>query len=172
MRQELTWDKYFTQKGVVFFAESGDYGLGVSTYPGASPNVVSVGGTYFNRDRNGNFVNEVYYTGAGGGDLSPYEPRPAYQNGVAGIVGSHRGYPRRSSRFLLCADLSARRLVFGRRYKLGVTYICGNRECRGPQGQEQRAGVDGDVQGTGELYRVCPRFQRHHAGSFPVQSRF
>lgn len=91
--QELTWDKYFTQKGVVFFAASGDFGLGVSIYPGASPNVVSVGGTYFNRDQNGNFVNEVYYSGGGGGDLSPYEPRPTYQNGVAGIVGSHRGYP-------------------------------------------------------------------------------
>jgi len=91
--QELTWDKYFTQNGVVFFAASGDFGLGVSIYPGASPNVVSVGGTYFNRDRNGNFVNEVYYSGGGGGDLSPYEPRPAYQNGVAGVVGSQRGYP-------------------------------------------------------------------------------
>src|SRR5215813_7932693 len=28
--QELTWDKFFTQKGVVFFAASGDFGLGVS----------------------------------------------------------------------------------------------------------------------------------------------
>lgn len=102
--QELTWDKYFTMKGVVFFAASGDSGLGVSIYPGASPNVVSVGGTYFNRDQQGNFVNEVYYTGGGGGDLSPYEPRPAYQNGVAKVVGSHRGYPDVASDFC-CAPI-------------------------------------------------------------------
>lgn len=102
--QELSWDKYFVAKGVVFFAASGDSGLGVSIYPGASPNVVSVGGTYFNRDRSGNFVNEVYYTGAGGGDLSPYEPRPAYQNGVASVVGSHRGYPDVAADFC-CAPI-------------------------------------------------------------------
>ena len=102
--QELSWDKYFTTKGVVFFAASGDSGLGVSIYPGASPNVISVGGTYFNRDNSGNFVNEVYYTGGGGGDLSPYEPRPAYQNGVASVVGSHRGYPDVASDFC-CAPI-------------------------------------------------------------------
>lgn len=102
--QELTWDKYFTTKGVVFFAASGDSGLGVSIYPGASPNVVSVGGTYFNRDQQGNFVNEVYYTGGGGGDLSPYEPRPAYQNGVVKVVGSHRGYPDVAADFC-CAPI-------------------------------------------------------------------
>jgi len=102
--QELSWDKYFTAKGVVFFAASGDSGLGVSIYPGASPNVVSVGGTYFNRDRNGNFVNEVYYSGGGGGDLSPYEPRPSYQNGVASVVGSHRGYPDVAADFC-CAPI-------------------------------------------------------------------
>lgn len=90
---ELTWDKYFIKKGVVFFAASGDSGLGVSIYPGASPNVVSVGGTYFNRDHSGKFVSEVYYTGGGGGDLSPYEPTPSYQSGVTGVVGTHRGYP-------------------------------------------------------------------------------
>jgi kumamolisin len=91
--REQSWDKYFTTKGVVYFAASGDSGIGVSIYPGASPNVVSVGGTYFNRDQTGKFVNEVYYRGGGGGDLSPYEPRPSYQNGVSGIVGTHRGYP-------------------------------------------------------------------------------
>jgi len=102
--QELSWDRYFTTKGVVFFAASGDSGLDVSIYPGASPNVVSVGGTYFNRDSNGNFVNEVYYSGGGGGDLSPYEPRPAYQNGVANVVGTHRGYPDVASDFC-CAPI-------------------------------------------------------------------
>jgi subtilase family serine protease len=89
--QETGFDKYFKHLGVVYFAASGDSGIGVSIYPGSSPNVVSVGGTHFDRDPKGNFVGEVY--GGGGGDLSPYEPRPSYQNGISGIVGSHRGYP-------------------------------------------------------------------------------
>ena len=94
---ERHYDKYFTQPGVVYFAASGDDGLGVSFYPTASPNVVSVGGTYFNRDPNGNFINEVY--GGGGGDISPYEPRPAYQNGISQIVGKYRGFPDVASDF-------------------------------------------------------------------------
>jgi subtilase family serine protease len=101
--QETGFDQYFTYPGVVYFAASGDSGLGVSGYPAASPNVVSVGGTYFNRDSNGKFTNEQYYTGGGGGDISPYEPRPSYQNGIAGIVGNHRGYPDVASDFCCAA---------------------------------------------------------------------
>jgi kumamolisin len=101
--QELTLDQYFTTPGVVYFAAAGDGGLGVSGYPAASPNVVSVGGTYFNRDGNGNFTYEQYYTGGGGGDISPYEPRPSYQNGIASIVGSFRGYPDVASDFCCTA---------------------------------------------------------------------
>jgi subtilase family serine protease len=101
--QETTFDKYFTHRGVVYFAASGDSGIGVSIYPGSSPNVVSVGGTYFNRDQNGNFMYEQYYTGGGGGDVSPYEPRPGYQSGIASIVGSHRGYPDVASDFCCAA---------------------------------------------------------------------
>jgi kumamolisin len=101
--QETILDRYFTHPGVVYFAAAGDSGLGVSGYPAASPNVVSVGGTYFNRDGNGNFVSEQYYTGGGGGDISPYEPRPSYQNGVASIVGNHRGYPDISTDFCCAA---------------------------------------------------------------------
>ena len=100
--RELKWDHYFTKPGVVYFAASGDSGLGVSIYPGASPNVVAVGGTYFNRS-NGKFVNEVYYTGGGGGDLSPFEPIPSYQSGVTGIVGTQRGYPDVASDFCCAA---------------------------------------------------------------------
>ena len=89
--------------GVVYFAAAGDSGLGVSIYPAASPNVVAVGGTYFNRDNNGNFTYEQYYTGGGGGDISPYEPRPSYQNGIASIVGNFRGYPDVASDFCCSA---------------------------------------------------------------------
>jgi subtilase family serine protease len=104
VKQEKDWDKFFTTPGVVYFAASGDSGLGVSIYPGASPNVVSVGGTYFNRDKNGKFVNEVYYTNGGGGDLSPFEPTPSYQSGVTSVVGTHRGYPDVASDFC-CAGI-------------------------------------------------------------------
>jgi subtilase family serine protease len=104
VKNEKSWDKNFTTPGVVYFAAAGDSGIGVSIYPGASPNVVSVGGTYFNRDKNGNFVNETYYTGAGGGDISPYEPIPSYQSGIASIVGTHRGYPDVASDFC-CAPI-------------------------------------------------------------------
>jgi kumamolisin len=101
VKEEVQWDRYFTNDRVVFFAASGDSGLGVSIYPGSSPNVVSVGGTYFLRDKNGNFESEIY--GGGGGDFSPYEPRPPYQNGVESVVGSHRGYPDVASDFCCAA---------------------------------------------------------------------
>ena len=65
LRNLLSHDQYFTHPGVVYFAAAGDSGLGVSGYPAASPNVVSVGGTYFNRDSNGNFTYDQYYTGGG-----------------------------------------------------------------------------------------------------------
>ncbi len=99
---ESTYDHLFKSKSAVFFAASGDSGIGVSIYPGSSPDVVSVGGTYFNRDQNGNFINEVY--GGGGGDFSPYELRPAYQNGIENIVGTQRGYPDVASDFC-CAPI-------------------------------------------------------------------
>jgi kumamolisin len=101
--QELSFDQYFTTPGVVYFAAAGDSGLGQSAYPAASPNVVAVGGTYFNRNGNGDFTYESYYTGGGGGDISPYEPRPSYQNGIASIVGNFRGYPDVASDFCCTA---------------------------------------------------------------------
>ena len=63
-----------------------------------------MGGTRFNRDGNGNFVSEQYYTNGGGGDLSPYEARPSYQDGIAGIVGTQRGYPDVASNYC-CAGI-------------------------------------------------------------------
>lgn len=101
---ESAEDKLFKNKHVVYFASSGDSGLGHSIYPSSSPYVVSVGGTYFNRDGSGKFVSEQWYTNGGGGDLSPYEPRPAYQDGVQSIVGNQRGYPDISSNFC-CAGI-------------------------------------------------------------------
>jgi subtilase family serine protease len=99
--QERDFDHYFTTPGVVYFAASGDSGIGVSIHPGASPNVVSVGGTYINRDGNGNYIDEEY--GGGGGDISPYEPRPSYQDGIKNLVGNFRGYPDVGSDFCCAA---------------------------------------------------------------------
>jgi subtilase family serine protease len=101
--QEVNFDKYFTYPGVVYFAASGDYGLNYPFHPAASPNVVAVGGTYFNRDNKGNFINEQYYTGGGGGAISPYEARPSYQNIISSIVGTQRGFPDVASDFCCAA---------------------------------------------------------------------
>lgn len=100
---EASFDKFFRVPGVVYFAASGDSGLNVTIHPAASPYVVAVGGTFFNRDSRGNFVSEQYYTGGGGGAISPYEPIPAYQNIISGIVGTHRGYPDVASDFCCAA---------------------------------------------------------------------
>jgi subtilase family serine protease len=98
---EADFDKYFKQPGVVYFAASGDGGIGPLIYPAASPNVVSVGGTMFNRDSNGDFVSETY--GGGGGGISTYEPIPSYQNVIKKIVGHKRGNPDVSSNFCCSA---------------------------------------------------------------------
>jgi subtilase family serine protease len=100
--QERNFDHFFTTPGVVYFAASGDSGIGFTIHPGSSPNVVSVGGTTFNRNNsNGDFISEVY--GGGGGGISPYEPRPSYQNVIKGIVGSQRGIPDVASDFCCAA---------------------------------------------------------------------
>lgn len=101
--QERHFDHYMTTPGVVYFAASGDSGIGLTIHPGASPNVVAVGGTFFNRDSNGNFLNEQYYTGGGGGGISRYEPRPSYQEVIKKIVGSNRGIPDVASDFCCAA---------------------------------------------------------------------
>jgi kumamolisin len=95
--KEIDYDHWMTTPGVVYFAASGDAGLGQVIHPAASPNVVAVGGTYFERDKDGNFKEEVY--GGGGGGLSAYEPRPSFQNSIENIVGDWRGTPDVASDF-------------------------------------------------------------------------
>jgi subtilase family serine protease len=88
---EIAADPVFTTPGVVYFASTGD-GPGTS-YPSISPNVVGVGGTTLSRNPvTGNFIFENSWQSTGGG-ISPFEPRPAYQNGIAALVGDHRGVP-------------------------------------------------------------------------------
>lgn len=88
---EASYDSHFPQNnGIVYFASSGDTG-GVTEYPGVSPNVVSAGGTNLQMS-DLSFVGETGWSGTGGGP-SKYEARPAYQNGIASIVGTQRGVP-------------------------------------------------------------------------------
>jgi kumamolisin len=85
------YDGYFTTPGVVYFSSAGD-SAGVS-YPCISVNVVCVGGTTISRNATtGNFEQESAWYNTGGG-LTPNEPRPSYQDGIASIVGSQRGTP-------------------------------------------------------------------------------
>jgi kumamolisin len=88
---ETAFDGYFTTPKVVYVASSGD-SAGV-IYPSASPNVVSVGGTTLSRNPGtGNFQKELSWQQTGGGP-SAYEALPAYQAGLRGTLGAHRGTP-------------------------------------------------------------------------------
>jgi len=76
---ETGFDYHFNVPGVSFFAASGDNGAG-SSWPAASPYVISVGGTTLNLDTAGNVLSETGWAGSGGG-ISSYEIRPGFQNG-------------------------------------------------------------------------------------------
>lgn len=90
---ELSDEKtYFSHPGIVYFASSGDGGYMHTGFPAVAASVVAAGGTEILRDSNGDFANEIYWSGGGSG-LSVYEPRPAYQNIIKSIVGSQRGVP-------------------------------------------------------------------------------
>jgi subtilase family serine protease len=88
---ETLLDVLMRTRSVVYFAASGD--TAGTWYPCTSPNVVCVGGTVDSRNPvNGRFQGSAAWTDTGGG-TSPYEPRPAYQNGIANLVGTKRGVP-------------------------------------------------------------------------------
>ncbi len=94
---ETAFDSFFTGAGVTYFASAGDNPG--AEYPAVSPNVIAVGGTTISRNQNtGAFQSEAVWNdayarmGTGGGP-SAYEARPSYQNGIAAIVGNHRGTP-------------------------------------------------------------------------------
>lgn len=88
---ETSYNSYFAQSGVVYFASSGD-SPGV-IWPSASPNVVSVGGTSISRNPvSGDLQQEIAWQ-SGGGGASLYEARPGYQAAISAVVGSRRGSP-------------------------------------------------------------------------------
>ncbi len=73
------------------------YNHPVNSWPSADPLVTSIGGTQLHLDAKGNRLspdvvwNDGY--GAGGGGHSLYFHRPAFQDGVADVVGKTRGTP-------------------------------------------------------------------------------
>jgi subtilase family serine protease len=104
------------KQGVTVLASSGDdgstdaknqagtllYTHRVDSWPSTDPLVTSVGGTQLHLDANGNRLlpdnvwNDTNVLGspaAGAGGVSEFFTRPSYQDGVAGIVGNHRGTP-------------------------------------------------------------------------------
>lgn len=89
--EETQLDGLFTTPGVVYFASSGDAPGAV--WPAASPNVIAAGGTTIARDSSsGDFILETTWQDTGGGP-SLVEPRPHFQDRIAGIVGKMRGTP-------------------------------------------------------------------------------
>jgi hypothetical protein len=70
---------YYNHPGIAIVASSGDNGFGVS-YPAASPDVISVGGTSLLQETNTGTRDavETVWSGAGSG-CSAYEPKPAWQ---------------------------------------------------------------------------------------------
>ncbi len=77
---EQQYDSYFETSSVSFFASAGDTG-GVVTWPSASANVISVGGTTLTQTATG--YTETAWS-SGGGGASAYEPASTYQSSSTG----------------------------------------------------------------------------------------
>ncbi|WP_100487331.1 S53 family peptidase [Sporolactobacillus pectinivorans] len=88
---ETSYDSHFNHSGITYLASSGDNGEG-SSWPAASPNVVSVGGTSLYLAADGSYSSESAWSGSGGA-TSTYESIPNFQTGWSNVVGSNRGIP-------------------------------------------------------------------------------
>jgi subtilase family serine protease len=110
---------------VTVVAATGDYGAAGQTYnmhsyfttpqagwPASDPLVTAVGGTQLNLAADGTRrAPDVAWSGSGGGRSAVFA-RPAYQDGVAGVVGRQRGIPDIS----MNASCASRVAVFGSYY--------------------------------------------------------
>jgi subtilase family serine protease len=81
---------YFNNAAVTYINASGDSGINLFGYPGASPLVVGAGGTTMKLDASGNILSEVGWSGSGGGQ-SVYFAEPSYQTGFQS--SGKRGVP-------------------------------------------------------------------------------
>jgi hypothetical protein len=74
--------------GITYACASGDSGAGTidsDPYPGEDPEVLMVGGTTVTTDNAGNRLNEIGWTGSGGGwyvSSDPFNKLPAFQKGT------------------------------------------------------------------------------------------
>ncbi len=82
---------YFAQPGVVYVASAGDAGAPAS-YPSASPNVLSVGGTDLTLTASNAWSSETGWSDSGGGP-SADESQPSYQSGVVTQTSTQRATP-------------------------------------------------------------------------------
>ena len=87
---ETAYDSEY-RSGVALVASSGDSGAPPS-YPAASPNVLSVGGTALTLNADNDWSSEVGWSGSGGGP-SLYESQPSYQSGVVTQTSTQRATP-------------------------------------------------------------------------------
>lgn len=127
--EETSLDSHFTSDhDVTFFASSGDNGYGVS-WPAASPNVVSVGGTQLTLLKDGTFVSETGWSGSGGG-VSLYEKQADYQKGytISRAFGM-RAVPDVSYN----ADPKSGVSVYASSGKKGYWYVLGGTSAGAPQ---------------------------------------
>ena len=76
---------------MVYVNAAGDSGAPVG-YPGASPDVVAVGGTTLTLNSQNNISSETGWSGSGGG-ISADEPQPSYQQGVVTQSTTRRTNP-------------------------------------------------------------------------------
>jgi subtilase family serine protease len=70
-----------------------EYTTPAVSWPATDPLVTAVGGTQLRLRPNGTRLSPDVAWNDGGGGLSIVFPRPAYQNSVRGVTGSHRGVP-------------------------------------------------------------------------------
>jgi subtilase family serine protease len=86
---EVNYDQYFAEDGIVYFAATGDSDNGpVVSYPSTSPNVVAVGGTLpgIGTDQ------ESGWSYTNGGD-SMFEPKPVFQKNIQNTSDTWRSTP-------------------------------------------------------------------------------
>ncbi|MFT8871602.1 MAG: S53 family peptidase [Sporolactobacillus sp.] len=88
---ESTDDSHFNQSGIVYVASAGDDGE-ASSWPAASPYVLSVGGTSLSLNSDGTYNSESAWSNSGGA-TSDYEAIPSYQSLWSAVVGGARGIP-------------------------------------------------------------------------------
>jgi hypothetical protein len=88
---EASYDSYFTQPGVRYFAAAGDTASAL-LWPSTSPDVISVGGTTLTLTTGGTLAEETAWSNGGGG-CSAYETASSFQKTGSVSCAGKRGTP-------------------------------------------------------------------------------